>query len=86
MACGTPVIAYNHGSVPEVLEEGLTGFIVNDEDGALAALKKLDRLDRTQVRSTFDRRFTARRMAEDYVGVYEELCRPAAPRLRAVSG
>jgi glycosyltransferase involved in cell wall biosynthesis len=83
MACGTPVIAYNHGSVPEVIDDGVTGFIVNDEAGALTAIRKVDTLDRTRVRATFDRRFTSRRMAEDYLDVYEELAQPTV-RLRAV--
>jgi len=64
MACGTPVIAFNRGSVPEVIDHGVTGFIVDDEAGAAAAVERLDELDRTQVRETFDRRFTSRRMAE----------------------
>jgi glycosyltransferase involved in cell wall biosynthesis len=85
MACGTPIIAFNCGSVPEVIDDGLTGFIVRDEAAAVAAVNKVHRLDRTAVRATFDRRFTARRMAEDYVGVYEALSRPM-PRLRAVTG
>jgi len=83
MACGTPVIAFNCGSVPEVIDDGVTGFIVNDIDQAVAALGRVDTLDRAKVRATFDRRFTARRMAEDYVDVYRSLARPVA-RLRAV--
>jgi glycosyltransferase involved in cell wall biosynthesis len=85
MACGTPVIAYRSGSVPEVIDEGVTGFIVSDEDEAVAATKKLHQLDRATVRATFDRRWTARRMAEDYVEVYHELAQPVR-RLRAVNG
>ena len=85
MACGTPVIAFNCGSVPEVLDEGVTGFIVNDVDAAAAAVGKLHTLDRAQVRATFERRFTARRMAEDYVELYQELAQPAR-RLQVVSG
>ncbi len=84
MACGTPVIAFNRGSVPEVIDHGVSGFIVHDEASAVAALNRVDTLDRTLVRRTFDRRFTARRMAEDYVDLYEELCEPAMPLLRAV--
>jgi glycosyltransferase involved in cell wall biosynthesis len=84
MACGTPVIAFNCGSVPEVLDHGVTGFIVNNIDQAVAALNKIDTLDRALVRATFDRRFTARRMAEDYVDLYEELAQPAR-HLHAVS-
>jgi glycosyltransferase involved in cell wall biosynthesis len=85
MACGTPVIAYRSGSVPEVIDEGVSGFIVSDEDEAVAATKKLHQLDRATVRATFDRRWTARRMAEDYVEVYQELAQPVR-RLRAVNG
>src|SRR6201986_1872862 len=73
MACGTAVLAYRAGSVPEVVDPGVTGFIVNSIDQAVSAVGKLHRLDRARVRATFDRRFTARRMAEDYVEVYEEL-------------
>ncbi len=84
MACGTPVIAFNRGSVPEVIDHGMTGFIVPDEAAAVAAIGSLNRLDRRGVRVQFDRRFTARRMAEDYLSVYEELCEPSRPLLRAV--
>jgi glycosyltransferase involved in cell wall biosynthesis len=84
MACGTPVIAFNCGSVPEVIDHGVTGFIVNDIDAAVAAVGKIHTLSRARVRATFDRRFTARRMAEDYVDVYESLAQPV-PRLRAVT-
>jgi glycosyltransferase involved in cell wall biosynthesis len=84
MACGTPVIAFNCGSVPEVIDPGVTGFIVNDIDEAVAAVGKIHTLDRAKVRATFDRRFTARRMAEDYVDVYESLMAPA-PRLQVVN-
>ncbi len=73
MACGTPVIAFNCGSVPEVMDDGLTGFIVNNIDEAVAALGKVKTLDRAKVRATFDTRFTARRMAEDYLSLYAEL-------------
>ncbi|MGD9846751.1 MAG: glycosyltransferase family 4 protein [Variibacter sp.] len=82
MACGTPVIAYNRGSVPEVIEDGLTGFIVEDEIGAVGAIDRLSQLDREQVRRRFEQRFTARRMAEDYLRVYRSLSDMARPRLR----
>jgi glycosyltransferase involved in cell wall biosynthesis len=85
MACGTPVIAYRSGSVPEVIDEGVSGFIVSDEDEAVLATKRLHELDRATVRATFDRRWTARRMAEDYVDLYKELAQPVR-RLRAVAG
>jgi len=85
MACGTPVIAFRSGSVPEVIDDGVSGFIVDNEDEAVAAVKRLHKLDRATVRATFDRRWTARRMAEDYLDLYEELAQPM-PRLRAVYG
>jgi glycosyltransferase involved in cell wall biosynthesis len=75
MACGTPVIAYRQGSVPEVIDEGVTGFVVDNEEEAVRALARLDKLDRRQVRACFERRFTARRMASEYVALYEELVR-----------
>ena len=78
MACGTPVIAFNCGSVPEVMDDGVTGFVVNNIDEAVAAVGKVHTLDRAKVRATFDRRFTARRMAEDYLKLYGELIENAA--------
>ncbi len=73
LACGTPVIAYPFGSVREVIEEGVTGFIVTSEEAAVAAVKKIPSLDRGRIRAEFDRRFTARHMAENYIQVYEQL-------------
>jgi glycosyltransferase involved in cell wall biosynthesis len=73
MSCGTPVIAFNRGSVPEVIEDGLTGFIVEDEAAAIAAVGCLCRLERATVRARFEQRFTARRMAEDYLTMYHRL-------------
>jgi glycosyltransferase involved in cell wall biosynthesis len=73
MACGTPVIAFRRGSVPEVVDDGVTGFIVDTEHEAIAAIKRIGELDRQRVRATFERRFTARRMAEDYLHHYQTL-------------
>jgi len=84
MASGTPVIAFNRGSVPEVVDDGITGFIVEDELGAIGAVQRLSELDRAAVRKQFERRFTARRMAQDYLGVYRALAESHAPRLRIV--
>jgi glycosyltransferase involved in cell wall biosynthesis len=78
MACGTPVIAYRHGSVPEVIDEGVTGFVVDSEEQAVRAVRRLGEIDRRQVRACFDRRFTARRMASEYVALYEDLVRRRA--------
>jgi glycosyltransferase involved in cell wall biosynthesis len=74
MACGTPVVAMRNGSVPEVVDEGITGFIVDDETAAAAAAQRLAALDRTRIRAVFDERFTAERMARDYVALYHMLC------------
>lgn len=85
MACGTPVIAYNRGSVPEIIDERVTGFVVEDEISAVAAVGLLPQIDRGAVRKRFDERFTARRMALDYLATYHELTGAAAPRMRLVS-
>jgi glycosyltransferase involved in cell wall biosynthesis len=85
MACGTPVIAFNRGSVPEVVEDGVTGFIVEDEAGAIGAVDRLSHLSRKTIRERFEQRFTARRMALDYLAVYRELMEVGAPRLRVVA-
>ncbi len=84
MACGTPVIAFNRGSVPEIIEDGVTGFIVENEAQAVEAVARLPELSRTKVRARFDQRFTARRMAEDYLDLYAKLAEQARPRLRVV--
>ena len=85
MACGTPVIAYRQGSVPEVLEEGVTGFVVDDEEGAVRAVRRLGEIDRHQVRATFERRFNATRMAAEYVALYERLVHHANSAVTAIS-
>lgn len=86
MACGTPVIAFNRGSVPEIIEDGLTGFIVEDEAGAIAAAGRLQELSRPAIRQRFEQRFTAQRMAEDYLAVYQKLTGSSRPDLRIVGG
>lgn len=83
-ACGTPVLAYRHGSVPEVVEDGVTGFIVEDEAGAVAAIERLARLDGVRIRDEFERRFTSRRMAEDYLAIYRLLSQPPVSSLETV--
>jgi glycosyltransferase involved in cell wall biosynthesis len=85
MACGTPVIAFNRGSVPEIIDEDLTGFIVEDEISAVAAVGRLSTLSRAAVRKQFETRFTARRMALDYLATYRGLMEAAAPRIKLVS-
>jgi glycosyltransferase involved in cell wall biosynthesis len=86
MACGTPVIAYNRGSVPEIIDEGLTGFVVEDEISAAGVINRLPGMDRAAVRKQFEKRFTARRMALDYVAAYEQLKEAAGePQIKLVS-
>lgn len=72
-ACGTPVIAYAGGSVAEVVEHGVTGFIVHDQQQAIAAAARIASIDRRTCRRVFEQRFTARTMAERYVDVYKDL-------------
>ncbi len=84
MACGTPVIAFQNGSVPEILEDAVTGFIVHDEDQAVAALRRIGMLDRTRIREEFERRFTAQHMAQNYLKLYARLTQARRlPPLRA---
>ena len=85
MACGTPVIAFNRGSASEIIEDGLTGFVVEDETGAIGAVDRLSQLSRDNIRRRFEERFTARRMAQDYLAVYRGLLRASAPQLRLVA-
>jgi len=85
MACGTPVIAYNRGSVPEIIEDGKTGFIVEDEISAVSDVGRLPELDRGAIRRQFEARFTARRMALDYLDTYQGMIDAVTPRIKLVS-
>lgn len=76
MACGTPAIAYRCGSVPELVEEGVTGFIVDDLSTAVEAVDKVQNLDRMICRRRFEERFSAERMARDYLDIYERILGP----------
>jgi glycosyltransferase involved in cell wall biosynthesis len=75
MACGTPVVAFNRGAVPEVVDDGVSGFIVEDEIGAVAALNRLHKVPRKGVRQRFEERFTSHRMAQQYVDAYQSVIR-----------
>src|SRR6202162_4281193 len=85
MACGTPVIAFNRGSVPEIIDDGLTGFIVEDINGAIGAVDRFSHFSRAKIRAHFEQHFTARRMAQDYLGVYRSLADRLAPHLHLVA-
>jgi len=73
MACGTPVIAYRRGSAPEIIEENVSGFVVDSIGEAVTAVQRVAGLDRAKVRAEFERRFTAERMAGDYLAIYRKL-------------
>jgi glycosyltransferase involved in cell wall biosynthesis len=78
MACGTPIIAFRRGSVPELIEEEVTGYIVDDIDGAVRALRKIQDFDRQRCRDVFEQRFSAARMAQDYLAVYRRVIKASA--------
>lgn len=78
MACGTPVIAWDRGAVPEIVEDGVTGFVVRSPEEALQAIGRLKTLNRLRIRHVFDRRFSASVMARGYLEVYARLLRGAA--------
>jgi glycosyltransferase involved in cell wall biosynthesis len=83
MACGTPVVAYRAGSVPEVIDSGVTGFVVHNMDEAVNAVENVQFLDRRRCRETFEQRFSSVRMTNDYVKVYRHLTAgTAGPHLR----
>ena len=73
MACGTPVVAFGHGSVPELIEDGITGFVVADVEEAAAAVPEARRLDRNRIRREFERRFSVERMTQDYLAIYQAI-------------
>ena len=73
MACGTPVIAYNRGSMPELIEHGKTGFLVDTFDEAVAAIGRLGDIDRAACRRAVEERFTVERMAEEYLALYRRI-------------
>jgi glycosyltransferase involved in cell wall biosynthesis len=73
MACGTPVLAFRCGSVPEIVDEGVTGMIVEHMDEAIAAIPRLLAMDRRAVRRRFEERFSSARMARDYVHLYRKM-------------
>jgi glycosyltransferase involved in cell wall biosynthesis len=88
MACGTPVIAFKSGSVPEVVDHGIMGFVVSNEEEAVRAIGRLGELDRRRIRVQFEKRFTSRRMAEEYLSHYttQRWHRTGPPKAEPLTG
>ena len=80
LACGTPVFAYRRGSIPEIIDDGVTGFICDNLNEMVAAMDRLPLIQRQRCRDSFEARFTVRRMAEDYFALYERIAAPARSR------
>ena len=86
LACGLPVIAYPLGSVPEVIEDRVSGFLVNDVDEAVSAVANISRIDRKECRRAFERRFTAKRMSKDYLSIYQRIVKPETEAIALTDG
>jgi glycosyltransferase involved in cell wall biosynthesis len=76
MASGLPVVAYPRGSVPEIIDDSVSGFLVQDIESAARAVRQIDRIDRRKCRRHFEKRFTAKRMAQDYLTIYQAIAKP----------
>jgi glycosyltransferase involved in cell wall biosynthesis len=85
MACGTPVIAWNCGSVPEIIDEGITGCVVDNIDAAVAAIDDVSAFDRAVVRRRFEERFSAERMVEGYLATYQRAIDIAAASMSSAA-
>ncbi|MCU1304147.1 MAG: glycosyl transferase [Candidatus Sulfotelmatobacter sp.] len=86
MACGTPVIAYPMGSVPEVIQDGITGFLVHDVEGALKAVNRLGEINRRKCQWQCEQYFNAERMAQDYLNIYRRMTRSESPSIPVSDG
>lgn len=86
LACAVPVVAYPRGSVPEIIEDGTSGFLVNDVDEAVKALKNISSIDRRKCRRAFELRFSAKRMAQDYVSIYQRIAKPESETIALTDG
>ena len=75
LACGTPVLVYNHGSFPEIVEDGETGFLCAHIEDMVKAIDRLSAIDRARCRRSFEERFTSARMTQEYVRVYDDVLR-----------
>lgn len=82
LACGTPVVAFRHGSVPEIIDDGFTGFLVDDVASAVKAVERITLIDRESCRRVFEKRFSARRMANAYLALYGALPRSRSAESR----
>ena len=86
LACGTPVLAYRRGSIPEIIEDGVTGFICDSLSDMVAAIDRLPQIQRRRCRDSFEARFTVQRMAEDYLALYEQMAAVATRPRAFVNG
>jgi len=86
LACGTPVVTYRHGSFPELVDHGTTGFLCTDEDELVQAVRRIDEIDRGKCRSAFEERFTVERMTKGYLQLYEQMIRETAVSGSSLSG
>jgi glycosyltransferase involved in cell wall biosynthesis len=86
LACGLPVVAYPLGSVPEVIEDGVSGFLVNNVDEAVHAVANISTIDRRQCRRAFDERFSVKRMASDYLNIYQRIAKPETETMALTDG
>jgi glycosyltransferase involved in cell wall biosynthesis len=82
MACGTPVLAFRHGAVPDIIDEGITGRIVESVAEAICRVGSVLALNRGTVRWCFEARFTAARMAQDYLRIYQRLIKEPVPPMK----
>jgi len=86
MACGLPVVAYPLGSVPEIIEDGVSGSVVHNAEEAAAALKNLPSVDRRKCRRAFEERFSVKRMAQDYLAIYDRIIKSEPESLALTDG
>jgi len=86
LACGVPIVAFPLGSVPEIVEDGVSGFLVNSAEEAARTLKNIDVIDRRKCREIFETRFSAKRMAQDYVSIYQRIAKPEAETIALTDG
>ena len=86
LACGLPVVAYPLGSVPEIIEDEVSGFLVNNVHEASQALANISKIDRKECRRAFERRFTSKRMADDYLSIYQRIAKAETESIALTDG